>query len=61
MQRSGKILIDIWPKITREMVVTIQGLIILFSGALAYMLNPYVEMLWHLLRPARPAPSGGEG
>ncbi len=31
------------PKITKEMVVVIQGLIILFSGALAYMLNPWVE------------------
>ena len=29
--------------ITREMVLLIQGLIILFSGALAYMLNPLVE------------------
>ena len=28
--------------ITREMVLLIQGLIILFSGALAYMLNPWV-------------------
>lgn len=36
------------PKITREMVVVIQGLIILFSGALAYMITPYVEMLWHM-------------
>lgn len=30
------------PKITREMVVAIQGLIILFSGALALMLRPWV-------------------
>jgi len=30
------------PKITREMVVAIQGLIILFSGALALMLRPLV-------------------
>lgn len=29
--------------ITREMVLMIQGLIILFSGALAYMFNPVVE------------------
>ena len=33
-------------KITREMVLMIQGLIILFSGALAYMLNPVVEKLF---------------
>ena len=32
-------------KITREMVLMIQGLIILFSGALAYMFNPIVERL----------------
>jgi len=31
------------PRITREMVVTIQGLVILFSGALAYMTQPWVE------------------
>ena len=31
------------PKITREMVVVIQGLVILFSGALAYMSKPWVE------------------
>jgi len=37
------------PKITREMVIVIQGLIILFSGALAYMITPYVEMVWHVL------------
>ena len=34
------------PKITRDMVVVIQGLIILFSGALALMLRPWVTRLW---------------
>ncbi|PID61647.1 MAG: sugar ABC transporter permease [Gammaproteobacteria bacterium] len=34
------------PKITREMVVAIQGLIILFSGALALMLRPMVVRAW---------------
>jgi len=33
--------------ITREMVLMIQGLIILFSGALAYMFNPVLEKLYH--------------
>ena len=33
-------------KITREMVLMIQGLIILFSGALAFMLNPTVERIF---------------
>ena len=34
------------PTITREMIITIQGLIILFSGALAYMNRPWVERLY---------------
>ena len=44
------------PRITREMVVTIQGLVILFSGALAYMLRPWLEAAFHALRRA-PAPA----
>lgn len=40
------------PKITREMVVAIQGLIILFSGALALMLRPWVVRIYLLLRPS---------
>ena len=32
--------------ITREMVLMIQGLIILFSGALAYMFNPTLEKIY---------------
>ncbi len=35
------------PTMTREMVVMLQGLVILFSGALAYMLNPLVARLYH--------------
>jgi len=38
------------PKITREMVVAIQGLIILFSGALALMLRPWVVRIYLLFR-----------
>jgi simple sugar transport system permease protein len=34
------------PAITRDMIVTIQGLIILFSGALAYMNRPWVARLY---------------
>jgi simple sugar transport system permease protein len=34
------------PRITRELVVVIQGLVILFSGALAYMLRPYFVRLF---------------
>jgi len=37
------------PKISREMVVTIQGLVILFSGALAYMSEPWVARAYVLL------------
>lgn len=39
------------PKITREMVVAIQGLIILFSGALALMLRPWVVRVYLLFKP----------
>ena len=39
------------PKITREMVVAIQGLIILFSGALALMLRPMVVRLYLAVKP----------
>ncbi len=34
------------PTVSREMVTTIQGLIILFSGALAYMSRPWLERLF---------------
>ena len=39
------------PKITHEMVVAIQGLIILFSGALALMLRPFVVRLYLKFKP----------
>ncbi len=39
------------PKITREMVVAIQGLIILFSGALALMLRPWVVQGYLKFKP----------
>lgn len=41
------------PKISREMVVAIQGLIILFSGALALMLRPWIVRLYLVFRPLR--------
>ncbi len=47
------------PAITREMVVTIQGLVILFSGALAYMTAPWVERVYHAVKPRR-APAASE-
>jgi simple sugar transport system permease protein len=50
------------PTITREMVVALQGLVILFSGALAYMLNPTVTRVYYaLVAPRRRlALEGGE-
>ncbi|MFK7890821.1 MAG: ABC transporter permease, partial [Granulosicoccus sp.] len=43
------------PGITREMVVAIQGLIILFCGALALMLRPWVVRAYLLVRPVTDA------
>ena len=37
------------PRVTREMVVAIQGLVILFSGALAYMSEPWVARAYGLI------------
>ena len=48
------------PKITREMVVTIQGLVILFSGALAYMSVPWVSKIYNWLTADKPIPAEGE-
>jgi ABC-type uncharacterized transport system permease subunit len=45
------------PAITREFVVAIQGLIILFCGALTYMCKPWVEAAFHMLAPD-PEPTG---
>lgn len=49
-QGGAELAFDI-PTITREYVVTIQGLIILFCGALAHMCKPWVEMVfWMFLK-----------
>jgi len=45
------------PRIKREIVVVIQGLVILFSGALEFMLAPHIEALF---RRRRLAASGGD-
>lgn len=37
------------PKVTREMVEVVQGLVILFSGALALMIKPTVERIYVVL------------
>ncbi|MDH5412101.1 MAG: ABC transporter permease [Alphaproteobacteria bacterium] len=43
------------PTITRELVVTIQGLVILFSGALAYMSTPWVTRAYRMILAWRDA------
>ncbi|WP_282608088.1 ABC transporter permease [Pelagibius sp. Alg239-R121] len=40
------------PKVTREMVEVVQGLVILFSGALALMIKPTVERIYFILASA---------
>ena len=52
-QGGAELAFDV-PTITRELVVTIQGLVILFSGALAYMSTPWVTYVyrWILARRA---------
>jgi ABC-type uncharacterized transport system permease subunit len=57
-QGGAELSFDI-PAITKEMVVVIQGLVILFSGALANMPRPWFAALYAVLaRRARPAPAG---
>jgi simple sugar transport system permease protein len=43
------------PTITRDMIVVMQGLVILFSGALAYVNRPLLERLWRLHQARRAA------
>ncbi|MEQ8356387.1 MAG: ABC transporter permease [Kiloniellaceae bacterium] len=49
------------PKVTREMVVTIQGLVILFSGALAYMMKGPVERAYLKIFRGRQIAAAQEG
>src|SRR5688572_33119886 len=37
------------PSFSRDMVVTLQGFVILFSGAMAYVLAPYLARLLHAM------------
>ena len=48
-------------RITRDMVVVIQGLVILFSGALALMVRPVLVRIWRRLAGtgSKAAPAGG--
>ena len=51
------------PAISRDMIVIIQGLVILFAGALENMIRPGVGMAygWLAPRPKSPPMAAGEG
>jgi simple sugar transport system permease protein len=51
------------PNISRDMIVIIQGLVILFAGALEHMFRPYVQAAFAMLSPPSVgmAASRGEG
>jgi general nucleoside transport system permease protein len=53
LQQGGAELAFDIPTITREMVVVIQGLIILFSGALAHLPRPWLQSLLALFSSPR--------
>ncbi len=40
------------PNISRDMIVVIQGLVILFAGALEFMLKPWIATLLTRKEPA---------
>jgi simple sugar transport system permease protein len=52
LQQGGAELSFDIPNITREMVVVIQGLVILFSGALVHLPRPWLQTLFALRRPS---------
>jgi len=54
-QGGGELAFEYNNEITRDMIVVMQGLVILFSGALAYMNRPLLEKLWHLYQSRRQA------
>ncbi|MBP6898631.1 MAG: ABC transporter permease [Burkholderiaceae bacterium] len=46
------------PGFSRDMVTTLQGLIVLFSGAMAQVAAPWLARLYALARPVRPVAAG---
>jgi len=52
-QGGAELAFDI-PTITRDMIVVMQGLVILFSGALAYVNRPLLEKLWQIYQGRQP-------
>lgn len=59
LQQGGAELAFEFPTINREMVVVMQGLVILFSGALAYMTQPWFEALFAFWQRPEPALAAG--
>ena len=49
------------PGFSRDMVFTLQGLIVLFSGAMAQVLAPALQRLHHALRPAAATQGAAHG
>jgi simple sugar transport system permease protein len=49
------------PGFTRNMIVTLQGFIVLFSGAMAYVMVPWLARLLATLRDLRRQPAGVSG
>jgi len=58
-QGGGELAFEM-PTITREMVVAIQGFVILFSGALAYMITPWMTRLYNRMQGTGPVPVEAE-
>jgi simple sugar transport system permease protein len=58
-QGGAELAFDV-PTISRELVVTIQGLVILFSGALAYMSTPWISRVYRALIAGRVVPATSE-
>ena len=48
-QGGAELSFDI-PNITRDTMVFIQGLVILFSGAMEYVFRPYIENFYFLIK-----------
>ena len=45
---------------SRDMVFTLQGLIVLFAGAMAQVAAPWLARAWWAVAPRRPAPAAAE-
>jgi simple sugar transport system permease protein len=48
------------PNISRDMIVAIQGLVILFAGALENLFRPAIQRMFSAIGATRPAAAGGE-